>query len=288
MKRIWEESSLYPLPNIPDINDAWMRLEQRMEIEDSKENKVVVSQLSTIKNYINPIRILAFTIVLALGLATPSLYSHFTTTTILTERGQFKKVLLTDGSTVTLNADSKISYKKGFGKDHRHLILQGEAFFEVEKDQVPFVVDFGSTSVEVYGTKFNIKNRPEDVEVAVVEGKVKVSENRNQNHSGVFLTNGQLVKVIDHLKIGPLKNFVFDEYPGWINNRLVLQNSKLLTVCNEIERKFDVNIEFESASLGDLKITGIIEAKDLIFVLETLSVLAQRSYRFEKDTYIIY
>ena len=80
----------------------------------------------------------------------------------------------------------------------------------------------------------------------------------------------------------------YKKYPGWIYNRLILDQTNLRAVCKEIERKFDVKIEFTSVDLGNIIVTGIIEADELNPVMETLATLAQRSFKFEKDTYIIY
>ena len=61
-----------------------------------------------------------------------------------------------------------------------------------------------------------------------------------------------------------------------------------LALRTKLSRKFDVKIEFTSVDLGNIIVTGIIEADELNPVMETLATLAQRSFKFEKDTYIIY
>ena len=78
------------------------------------------------------------------------------------------------------------------------------------------------------------------------------------------------------------------EYPGWIHDKLILNKTNLENVCNQIERKFDVNIVLDSNQLNSISITGVIDAKDLDEVLTTLAILSQRSYRFEEETYIFY
>ena len=90
-----------------------------------------------------------------------------------------------------------------------------------------------------------------------------------------------------YLKIKLLTNNI-KKYPGWIYNRLILDQTNLKIVCKEIERKFNVKIEFASADLGNITVTGVIEADEFNPVMETLATLAQRSFKFEKDTYIIY
>ncbi len=193
---------------------------------------------------------------------------------------------LADGSTVKINAESELSYKKGLGKDHRNVILSGEAYFDVEKGDIPFIVEFGSASVEVLGTEFNIHARGTEIDVSVLEGIVKVSG--TEESKDVVLTAGQKVDFIQGFNPGTPEKIDYKKYPGWIYNRLILDQTNLRAVCKEIERKFNVKIEFASVDLGNITVTGIIEADEFNPVMETLATLAQRSFKFEKDTYIIY
>ncbi len=84
-------------------------------------------------------------------------------------------VVLPDGTLVSLNAGSVITYKKGFGTRHRTLDLKGEAFFEVKKNaDLPFTISAGEARVKVTGTKFNVNayRRLKDIRVTVTEGIV--------------------------------------------------------------------------------------------------------------------
>jgi transmembrane sensor len=84
--------------------------------------------------------------------------------------------ILPDGTRVSVNAGSVISYKKGFGTLHRTLNLKGEAYFEVKKNaDLPFIITAGEAKVRVTGTKFNVKayRRLKDIRVTVTEGTVK-------------------------------------------------------------------------------------------------------------------
>jgi ferric-dicitrate binding protein FerR (iron transport regulator) len=87
-------------------------------------------------------------------------------------------VVLPDGSTVSMNAGSKITYRKGFGTVHRNLRLKGEAYFEVNRNTVPFTITAGEASVRVTGTRFNVSaysGKPE-IKVTVTEGTVNLYE----------------------------------------------------------------------------------------------------------------
>ena len=83
---------------------------------------------------------------------------------------------LIDGTHISLNAGSKIRYGKGFGIKHRNISLDGEAFFDVGHNLIPFVINAGEASITVTGTQFNVKaysGKPE-IKVTVTEGTVKM------------------------------------------------------------------------------------------------------------------
>lgn len=286
MQRIWEESAKIRLPEVPDTNDAWMRMKQLMDIQENESIQKTVVKPTVLTSFMRPKLIWAVVAAFTLTFISPILYNTFTTTSIEVERGHLKTLILADGSTIKLNAESTLSYKQGFGEIHRNVTLSGEAYFDVKKGEIPFIVQFGSATVEVLGTEFNIHARGTDVDVSVLEGIVKVSG--TEETKDVVLTAGQKVDFINGNNPGNLEKFEHKKYPGWIYNRLILDQTNLKSVCKEIERKFNVKIEFASADLGNITVTGVIDADEFNPVMETLATLAQRSFKFEKDTYIIY
>lgn len=98
--------------------------------------------------------------------------------TFYTERSDFR-ILLEDGSIVTLNAHSSITLRIPFDADERVVSLVGEGFFDIVHDaKRPFKVHTANTWIEVLGTQFNVKGYPEsdEVETVLVEGKVALSQ----------------------------------------------------------------------------------------------------------------
>lgn len=87
-------------------------------------------------------------------------------------------ITLPDRTKVTLNRYSSLTYPDRFKADRREVQLQGEAYFEVEKDTLhPFIVKADPVEVEVLGTHFNVEAYPGDAEVktTLLEGSVAVS-----------------------------------------------------------------------------------------------------------------
>lgn len=88
-----------------------------------------------------------------------------------------------DGTIITLNKNSRLSYSDKYGKDSRNVKLEGEAYFEVAKDpSKPFQVEMNGASITVLGTHFNVKADAEsdDITATLVEGSIRF-EGAKQN-----------------------------------------------------------------------------------------------------------
>ncbi len=94
-------------------------------------------------------------------------------------RGETFKVVLSEGTEVFLNSDSRLAYPTIFKGKERVVSLEGEAYFKVTKDakKHPFIVKSGNLQVRVLGTEFNVRSySPTDVRVTLITGKVAVSD----------------------------------------------------------------------------------------------------------------
>ena len=105
---------------------------------------------------------------------------------VKTNPGMTTTVNLPDGSVVHLNSESKLSYPSFFDKDKRRVTLQGEAFFEVQKDpEHGFVISTPhETKIEVLGTSFNVEAFEKDdfVSTTLIEGKVRFNYKIGRAH----------------------------------------------------------------------------------------------------------
>ena len=104
--------------------------------------------------------------------------------------GQRAHIVLPDGSKVWVNAGSTLTYPSIFGEERR-VKLNGEAFFEVAKGTLPFIVSTGKVDIKALGTQFNVFNYPsEELTVALLEGSVRVYH-PEQEQQGVLLSPEQ-------------------------------------------------------------------------------------------------
>lgn len=175
---------------------------------------------------------------------------------------------LPDGSLVTLNKQSSLSYPAKFNGKTRPIKLDGEAFFNVSsnKDQ-PFIIEANGVTVQVVGTSFNVKSNKAQTQVIVETGIVKVSK-ANQ---AIELRPGEKVNVADNTTLtkeinrGKLYNYYYSK-------KLVCDKtplSELVPVLNEI---FNANIIISNSKLKDLEISTTFEndsLQEILNVIET-------------------
>ena len=282
LKIIWDLTNKLKIDNTLDTSDAWMRLEQRLDIKQD-----VISKIKPRKSFslIQPRLIYAFSILFIFILLAPTIYDKIFNISVYADRGTQKEIILADGTIVMINAESSMKYNRDYNAESRIVNLYGEGYFQVEKGNSPFIVNTRNGSVTVLGTKFNINSRNDMIEIVVNEGAISFFPiDETKQSQNVIVKKGYY---IDNQTFSP-RVIPHSEYPGWIHDKLILNKTNLENVCNQIERKFDVNIVLDSNQLNSISITGVIDAKDLDEVLTTLAILSQRSYRFEEETYIFY
>ena len=170
--------------------------------------------------------------------------------TIATASGEHKSHILPDGSVVSLNADSKITYdKSSFNQDDRKLSLEGQAFFNVEKG-IPFIVTTDVGKVEVLGTSFDVYDREKLLLVACKTGKVRVSGDKEST----ILLPGDEVRLSNN-KLHKSKRNI-DEIGAWETGTFYFDSIKLRSVLNEVERQFNTKVITNPTDLGEQPYTG--------------------------------
>lgn len=201
-------------------------------------------------------------------------------TTSRSKPGQKIKVTLSDSSVVSLAPESEIKYPVKFDEHQRDVYLQGEAFFEVSKNpHKPFVVHSGSWATKVFGTKFNVLafDKAPKMIVSLVEGKVQVSSAGKQYP----LKPGQQLVLDKSDNRIYLHDFDEEEVTGWIKNKLVFKNTRLVDAADAIERLYDVKIVFSDKAILDHTIWATFEDESLNRVLESLKAAGGLTYKIE-------
>jgi ferric-dicitrate binding protein FerR (iron transport regulator) len=176
---------------------------------------------------------------------------------IVSPNGEVKNLTLADGTDVWLNSGSVLKYSNRFGKANRHVIVEGEALFEVAKDSNnPFTVSLGNSKVIVLGTKFNVKAYLTDdiCEVVLVEGSIEyVNSQKN-----IFIEPGERIR-----EVGGSKNLVVDKvdtekYILWTNRTANFDSKTLLDLVSVLEQWYGIEFEFANEDAKSYTFTGRI------------------------------
>lgn len=164
-------------------------------------------------------------------------------------------VKLPDGSSITLNAGSKIVYKKGFGITHRNLRLKGEAYFEVAgSSKLIFNVSAGDAAVQVTGTKFNVKayDHLPDISVLVTEGSVLLYK-PNEDIDNKVVRSGETGKYDRSSHSITKANSTSLNDIAWKTGQIEFHNTALKEVAvvlsNTYHRKITISDEVQHCSV---------------------------------------
>ena len=206
---------------------------------------------------------------------------HFAEITTEAPMGSTAEVVLPDGSLVVLNAGSRIVYSQGFGMDNRNVTLQGEGYFEVERNEnIPFVVSSEQMTVRVLGTKFNLCDYNENQEAAVtlVEGKVDVTNNHDQIHVEITPDMRAVINKESHAMV--VEKTSATDNTQWREGYLFFDEEPLADIARELERCYGVEISIQREELKEYKFYGKLPSRQLSIeeVLDILSSASQINY----------
>lgn len=183
-------------------------------------------------------------------------------------------ITLPDGTQVSLNSSSRLTYPKHFSGKTREVHIEGEAFFDVKPDASnPFVISAGNARIKVLGTSFNVNARPGEktVEVVVKTGKVQVAcQGFSQSVESLILVPGERgVLYNDNNQL--VKSW--NENPNvtaWKTNELVFDKTSLREVIVNLEKVYHTEIQLSDPSLNELVLTAHFENQPVDFVLEVI------------------
>lgn len=196
-------------------------------------------------------------------------------------------VVLPDGSTVKMNASSKLQYPRQFTALNRTVILSGEAFFEVIHDTAhPFIVEANNMEIMDVGTSFNISAYPgkEKIEVNVTTGSVKLIDKKNNDEAllvagthGKRLTKNGRIEVFNELS---------PNYLAWITKELSFHHTPLSTVFEELENIYHVSITFTDPKIANISYTANFEKFQLGDIVNVIAATHHLSVKKDADGFV--
>lgn len=191
-----------------------------------------------------------------------------------TPKGGEFKVTLEDGTTVWLNAQSKLYYPDSFDGNERRVKVEGEAYFKVAKDEKkPFLVESAGQVVRVYGTEFNINsyNENKSVYTTLVNGKISLYPIGSPN-SELILTPGNQAIFSKQDASTSVHGVDTDVMTSWRRGMFVFEDQTLEQIMQTLSRWYDFTFEFKSKSAAATVFAGSMsrysDFTDVLTILE--------------------
>jgi ferric-dicitrate binding protein FerR (iron transport regulator) len=207
---------------------------------------------------------------------------------VVAPKGSKTRTILPDGSTVWLNAGSRIVYAN-FNGPEREITLEGEAFFDVvpvlspaTHQKKPFIVHAGAIDIRVLGTAFNVKSYPEEktIETTLIRGLVQITRKGDTKGAPVYLhpnekivlptaasdagtanepatTNQPAIKQIIHIDSTIKENEHIET--AWVYNRLEFRGDNFEQLALKLERWYNIRIHFEDQAARQLVFNGSLQ-----------------------------
>jgi len=232
------------------VSSEWEKLEKKIK---EKHFPVFKKATPTYSRFIG----IAASILLLISLGAYVANKSFSKITHKTTYGEFLNLTLKDGSKVTLNSNSSISYYKN---DSRKVWLSGEAFFEVDKKettQSKFWVLTDDLTIEVFGTSFNVDTKHQKTDVFLEEGNIWLA-----------LKNGQETKMKpgDFISFSSKRNLILEQRSlansshktSWKNGTIIFENLALSDAIKRIEDTYGLKAIFKDEESRNKIITGVV------------------------------
>jgi len=206
---------------------------------------------------------------------------------VLADNGNME-VALPDGSHITLREGSRLSYPERFDAAERDVKLEGEAFFEVARNErQPFVIDAGAAQVKVLGTSFNVSCSENAAEVTVATGKVQMTAERKKD-AFVILTPGEK-GILQHDELAET-TVDDDNYLYWKTGVLNFENKPLQYIVAELGKMQKKEITLDASMPEAVKlqvITISFTRQPLEEMLTELCLVAKCRWAKHGNGYII-
>jgi len=273
LKKTWEESGrLNPQPVAVDIDKAWNKLAARMEAFDNKKNTLSITGKS---RFLTAKFILRAAAVVIPVIFLISLFfwksGHVKQLNLITQETTLQDTL-PDGSAVTVNKMSKLSYPEKFKGSTREVVLEGEAYFEVKHDEKKaFIVHSGELTIRVLGTSFNVNAYPEnnEIEVHVSEGRVMLCADGKADT--VVLTAGEkgIFSKITY-KIHKIPEENLNEL-FWKTKTLIFSKTELSMVVETLKKFYGVEIVLTNKELYGCRLSATFINQPIDTILDIIA-----------------
>ena len=211
---------------------------------------------------------------------------------VSTVNGEVASYILPDQTKVWLNTNSTLLYPESFKGGRRHVKLEGEAFFDVARDERhPFVVSARDCEIEVLGTQFEVSAYPDSPEfqATLVSGSVRFIDKTRHGRRSTDLFPGQRLSLDLSTGVSKVSYVDTESLTSWRTGQINFNHVPLSDVLRIIGNNFGVRFVISGDKLLDETYTGSFFNQTLDEVLSTLEEVASLHFKplevNDKDEY---
>jgi ferric-dicitrate binding protein FerR (iron transport regulator) len=210
---------------------------------------------------------------------------------IQTASGKQSTLILSDGTKVTLNENSKLIYPTNFNHGERNVTLLGEAFFEViHNEKQPFLVHVHNYTVKDLGTKFDIKAYPNEIYsyTSLQKGKVQILDNTKGNKILSELQPGSQLAFNGKTGNYSVKAIDNNAIAEWIPSKIIIRHKTLAIISQILSSKYGYTIELKNRNIEKLTYNITIEKEPLDEILSDIHIITpQVGYSINQEKKIV-
>ena len=213
-------------------------------------------------------------VLLFLGLGSSQVWKY---RTLSTGYGQTRTFHLSDGSSVTLNANSSLKIPRwGFGRTNRSVFLEGEAAFSVTHtltNQKFIVKTAKQFEIEVLGTEFTVFSREREARVALNKGKVQINLHEGGGTRKMVMKPGDLVTFDKENQVKKKSTLQPGTHAAWQSHRHLFEQTSLQEIIYILQENYGMTVEVNDQNLLSLTVTGTLTADSAENILELIETV---------------
>jgi ferric-dicitrate binding protein FerR (iron transport regulator) len=288
LSKYWYELEGKQIETGVDFDSVLDKIHHSINLNEAEEQK---SKYTLLHRFYSWTRVAAVAIIILMA-SVGVWYSGYTGIfqkeffyTVSSVHGQSSSIELPDGSRVWLNGGSSVVYSSKYGQKNRTIQLNGEGFFQVEKDKsAPFLVEAANVSVMALGTNFNVEayETSEPVTITLEEGRVSVesADKKVEIEPGM-----QVVVRNSDMKVSHVDTRIFT---SWHSGLLEFKDEKLSCITRQLAKIYDVEFVFETEDLKNFRYRGAVSLdKSILKALEMLRVSTGIKYEINRNQILL-
>jgi ferric-dicitrate binding protein FerR (iron transport regulator) len=195
--------------------------------------------------------------------------------------GSRSKVILADGTEVSLNSGSELKYSSGFSSSNRVVSLTGEGFFSVKSDpKHPFTVKTSDFDIKVTGTKFNVCSYPDNKFSATTLAEGKIGLQMNGSSKILEVAPGEKFQIDRETQKFSFSDADVESEIAWKDGEFIFRKIPFPELVHRLERCYDVKLNCSGSELQNYAFTGRFKNQETIWqVLDALKLTSPIDYQ---------